>query len=166
LRFPGQYADSESGLNQNGMRDYDPTLSRYIEADPIGLRGGINLYAYVGENPVNWVDPNGTDAKSTVTAICLMIGLCNVEHNYTPPNTPSQQQEQPAVPNQQPEQSVWKPKNPIPQRQTQCPAQQNLPASGNNPTLSPEDAAVAAEANYSIPAVVMFLIIFTPSEAY
>jgi RHS repeat-associated protein len=166
LRFPGQYADSESGLNQNGMRDYDPTLSRYIEADPIGLRGGINLYAYVGENPVNWVDPNGTDAKSTVTAICLMIGLCNVEHNYTPPNTPSQQQEQPAVPNQQPEQSVWKPKNPIPQRQTPCPAQQNLPASGNNPTLSPEDAAVAAEANYSIPAVVMFLIIFTPSEAY
>jgi RHS repeat-associated protein len=59
LRFPGQIADAESGLNYNYFRDYDPTLGRYIEADPIGLEGGINLYGYVGQNPISYSDPSG-----------------------------------------------------------------------------------------------------------
>ncbi len=37
LRFPGQYADSETGWYQNGFRDYNPGLGRYMESDPIGL---------------------------------------------------------------------------------------------------------------------------------
>ena len=40
-------------------RFYDPELGRYISADPIGLAGGMNLYAYVQGNPVNAVDPRG-----------------------------------------------------------------------------------------------------------
>jgi RHS repeat-associated protein len=60
LRFPGQYFDSETKLHHNGHRDYDPnTTFRYIQSDPIGLKGGINTYAYARNNPVNLIDPLG-----------------------------------------------------------------------------------------------------------
>jgi RHS repeat-associated protein len=60
LRFPGQYYQAETGLNQNVNRDYDPLVGKYIESDPIGLRGGsYSTYAYVGSNPVSWIDPLG-----------------------------------------------------------------------------------------------------------
>jgi len=59
LRLPGQYYDRETGLQYNGARDYDAATGRYLESDPIGLRGGINLYLYAGGNPVSAADPSG-----------------------------------------------------------------------------------------------------------
>jgi RHS repeat-associated protein len=58
--FPGQYFDSETGLHYNYKRYYDPGTGRYITADPIGLAGlDTNLYRYVLNNPVKYIDPLG-----------------------------------------------------------------------------------------------------------
>ena len=60
LRLPGQWLTAETGgLNQNGFRDYDPTLGRYVQPDPLGLAAGQNVYPYVDGDPMDWIDPWG-----------------------------------------------------------------------------------------------------------
>lgn len=59
LRFPGQYYDQETGLHNNFQRMYNPTLGRYIENDPIGHLGGLNLYGYSDHSPIDIIDHLG-----------------------------------------------------------------------------------------------------------
>ena len=59
LRFPGQYYDAETGLSQNYHRDYDSSIGRYAESDPVGLLGGLNSYAYGLVSPLMYFDPFG-----------------------------------------------------------------------------------------------------------
>lgn len=59
IRFPGQFRDRESGLYYNRHRYYDPAIGRYINQDPIGLRGGPNFYAYADGIPTRKIDPSG-----------------------------------------------------------------------------------------------------------
>jgi RHS repeat-associated protein len=58
LRYPGHYHDTETGLHQNRFRTYSPELGRYLEPDPVGLTGGLNLYAY-SSSPLSHVDVRG-----------------------------------------------------------------------------------------------------------
>jgi RHS repeat-associated protein len=59
LRMPGQYEDQETKKFYNYFRTLDPSIGRYDTSDPIGLRGGLNTYGYVGSNPITSYDPAG-----------------------------------------------------------------------------------------------------------
>jgi RHS repeat-associated protein len=60
--FAGGLQDQDTGLVRFGARDYDPHSGRFVSKDPIGFSGGdANLYAYVLNDPINLIDPMGTD---------------------------------------------------------------------------------------------------------
>ncbi|CAH2706644.1 hypothetical protein NCPPB1935_02510 [Xanthomonas campestris pv. nigromaculans] len=70
---PYQYTGRErdiSGLYHYRARYYRPQWGRFISEDPIGLTGGNNSYAYVGGNPISYVDPNGTIAWLAIPFLC------------------------------------------------------------------------------------------------
>jgi len=77
LRYPGQYYDAETGLHYNWNRYYDPEVGRYLSVDPVGLRGGMNLYRYVSNNPVISIDPLGlylTPNQQIIISIVSGVG--------------------------------------------------------------------------------------------
>ena len=73
FRFPGQYYDQETGLHYNWHRYYDPQTGRYLTPDPIGIVGGINLFLYSENNPVNYFDSLGLKLSSGDRAIVTML---------------------------------------------------------------------------------------------
>ncbi|MGK5093028.1 RHS repeat-associated core domain-containing protein [Deltaproteobacteria bacterium TL4] len=76
--FAGGLYDTDTKLVRFGARDYDPEIGRWTTKDPIGFNGGdMNLYAYVGNNPVNAKDPQGT-----------CFGLCNGHLSFEPDPLP------------------------------------------------------------------------------
>jgi len=81
LRFPGQYADKETNLQYNYFRDFDASLGRYVESDPIGLQGGLNTYAYGRGAPLSLSDPRGLEVEVGVRSF-YPIGLPLVRHCF------------------------------------------------------------------------------------
>ena len=73
LRLPGQYEDAESGLYYNCYRYYDSQSGRYLSGDPAGLYGGINLYLYAVDNPLNDFDPKGDFVITVPTLIVITV---------------------------------------------------------------------------------------------
>ena len=68
FQYTGQTWLSEIGLYYYKARMYGPHLGRFWQTDPISYDGGINLYAYVGNDPVNWTDPLG------LSGLCAGVG--------------------------------------------------------------------------------------------
>jgi RHS repeat-associated protein len=73
LTYTGHYYDRPTGLSLAWYRGYDPNLGRWLSKDPIGLQGGLNLYGYVSNDPIDAVDPSGMNLQSF--AECLASGL-------------------------------------------------------------------------------------------
>lgn len=68
FKFVGQYGvfTESNGIHKMGARYYDSNVGRFISEDPIGFAGGtVNLYEYVGNNPVNSIDPEGLCGENT-----------------------------------------------------------------------------------------------------
>ncbi len=78
LRFPGQYADPETGLHYNYFRHYDPDTARYTTPDPLGLAPAPNPVAYV-HNPHTWTDVLGLAPCSPGTEDDARLALNRAE---------------------------------------------------------------------------------------
>ena len=74
LRFPGQQYDAVVGLHYNYLREYDPGVGGYTQADPIGLNGGLSPFAYTGGNPLLSIDPMGLDWVLYTGEVLTMYG--------------------------------------------------------------------------------------------
>ena len=73
-RFSTKPRDVETGLYYYGYRYYDPLTGRWPSRDPIGERGGVNLYGFVGNDGVNWVDVLGLLAADEKCIVEIQIG--------------------------------------------------------------------------------------------
>ena len=65
MRFSTKYHDDEAGLYYFGRRFYSPRIARWLTRDPIEEDGGLNLYAYCGNDAVGWIDPYGENRYIT-----------------------------------------------------------------------------------------------------
>ncbi len=81
-RYTGKERDEESGLNYHGARYYAMWLCRWTKSDPIGIKGGLNFYAYVNNNPIILNDPGGTDARVSINHDTHTITYSSTQHVY------------------------------------------------------------------------------------
>jgi RHS repeat-associated protein len=73
--FAGGIYDVDSGLVRFGARDYDPSIGRWLSKDPSLFSGGVNLYVYSKNDPVNYRDASGRGAWAVAGGIAVVAGI-------------------------------------------------------------------------------------------
>jgi RHS repeat-associated protein len=88
--YAGMYYHAASGLNLTLFRAYDSDLGRWLSRDPIQESGGLNLYAYVFNNPLNFNDPAGQMPAIIITITAVVLIITMVAMLFIPHHPPSQ----------------------------------------------------------------------------
>ena len=94
FRFSTKYFDADTGLYDFGLRDYLPKLGRWTSRDPIEEEGGNNIYGFILNNPINYIDFLGMQCKCNVTENDISINyfgkraqkfqhLWQIQHYFT-----------------------------------------------------------------------------------
>ncbi|MDN7134975.1 RHS repeat-associated core domain-containing protein [Pseudidiomarina terrestris] len=86
FRFTGQILIPGTELYYYKARVYHPRLGRFMQTDPIGYKDGMNWYAYVGNDPINLLDPTGMYLESLWDAASLSVGLSSLAKNISAGN--------------------------------------------------------------------------------
>ncbi|KVV47943.1 hypothetical protein WK81_02465 [Burkholderia ubonensis] len=123
LRWPGHYFDVETALHYNRFRSYRPAMARYLQSDPAGQSGGVNLYAY-GANPLVYVD-------------ILGLKTCSIHGEACPENCSESGSDQEATPKNE--------DNPSEQHEDESADSKNQDLRGDWERKQKENAEIAKE---------------------
>jgi RHS repeat-associated protein len=89
FQYTGREFDPEAGLNYNSARYYNPTTGRFISQDPLGFGGGNpNVYEYVGNNSLNFIDPIGLTSCVVTSTVGVVCSNWNTNWSWTEPQGP------------------------------------------------------------------------------